>query len=934
MSRFKQITIFLILLALLILPSASYSMNCSDKTTSNIFTGDQKGHRYYGVSFPTDRMYIWYSPDANSTGSNIDTFEHNFGASRQLAWWWFGTHWDSTVRARTSQSTFDAQASMSSPITAAGGTPIVCFRRIKPDGACPEGGRNPDRLPKVCGYVVWNTILPCDSDANAWGGWDHARFGCVHEPLKPPPPPFNEVMVAPLSANVLPYATATDAVEKLGSTFHQPKVRISDGVNTVDLVYDYTSIDSTTQMPKLNCQKILDSNGVAKINISYCAEVPQDAPYQICVCPEGQCANTPNNTDGASYLGCIPRPTPKQSNLKMMAFYQADAATGAPMVTMRFLHSNLSGDLCLGKTSNLLDASKFCDGGTKISHQPDNYYTPKWDSNKYPVSYYDPGYNHSYLNGSANYNPQADIANLGGLPFVARTGLTSLPYFKEYYLNQSVLFFDSTIVYSSDDGSPILADKYRNNAFYDVTFIPYIPKVNDPISLVKNAATISGTTTCQIPELRDFSNLLNGEYMGSTYAHIQYSRERNGINNTSCKNLYANDGYSFCDPQVIPATVQLGAERINRAICPGIFTNSDIAHKICFSPDPKTTAEWPDFNAELLDSYHDLCANIPPLRNPSDPAGGCNSERPSPANDYINWPYLALNSQKTDGSCDASLGLEARVDYYLAVGSSLAQTCPNNCNAYINKANEVDKDYKGHLNCLEKCALNIDKDTFCSTVCANDSKCISNCTQNAYNTFITSLNNIINPDNESLPSLASRRFMAKVQNRNLLPAERDFIDAKLKDLDKVCLTGGNYTGCTAQVTSPSRLVEFKAYNMPIQKFCLSNGNTKRNGACVYKSTCDALTNTERFLGYLKWPAPPQFTTTGLSAPDNFNIKSKVVSQSTTECSRPSGGPSQVGLSGRSCTAFYDSNNNLLGSFWSDVDFNQQGVIDCVGNKYN
>lgn len=870
-----QVVKFLALLLCLLYGQNSFAMYCNDAARN---TPLYAGSYVEKVTGATDRMYLYYKPDANATGSNLDPFNLTFGISRQLKYWGCdccahcGTLWDFTVRSTFSPNDFSYNSTASSVKVANGGSPATCLRRIVPGGDCPEGGTNQDTWSKVCGYVVISQFGGCTNQVNAWGfNWRLARFGCVHEPLKAPPPPFNKVSVSLLSPSVVPMPV-TDLINQTGSTFASPKVILTDGrapnPHNITLTYDFSR--GAQQI----CQSFDPSLNIQGV---FCADVSDNDPSQVCVCRQGSCSRDPS----PEFLGCVDRPTPRQSNLKMVAFY-APYTDGSPTVTVRFLSSNANGDLCIGSSSS---PASFCDQGSKtiIRHTPD----PAYVSPVISTSFADPSYKHTYSQNIKHFN-QAQMLTLGGLPY-------NLRYLREYYRNTNSSDFPFV-----KDAIKMEFDINLYRAAYNLGFEPTIPALTNSVLFIQNPVnTNPPQTTCSSPELVPPSAVAASDLYNTVIPYERYSLDRNrylsldssGNINDPCNPFYANF-YGNCTPPALPVPyAAANAYTINRAFCPGVFTMTDVQHQICINP---VFDSWQALTDELHTNYHDLCVPLPTTHNRSDPATpGCQSEQATASNSYVNWPFMNLNSTLT-GTCDDNYDLEPQQLYTLTPG-------------LLTQAN------------------------YCTALCASDQACIQSCNTNPTNAYSPYVSNF----NAVNAIFTARTELALGQNRNLFPSEIRLLQAQFDTLKTSCM---DPPACRSVKTASTPLHTVTSTPVVVSKSCASDGSTTRQGGCVFKAGCNANTQSERFLGYMVWGTPTIDVTRGsartmlaAATPDNLGLRSLALPQFSTSCTGSSTSTS-VANTFRLCNAYFDSANQLQGKAWNDVDLSQPGALSCIGRN--
>jgi hypothetical protein len=222
----------------------------------------------------------------------------------------------------------------------------VCLKRYAPGQQMKHGGTNTTKHNLICGYTVF--ALMGDACQSPWGGWNAAYFGCVEEPLKYGPQTYNVSIPAGLMPYVDPNVELEDTKDdrgnlvqgylSMGSTFDQPLIKIINGYDNAPLVLRFRYDDDS---------RFIDNRPICSAfpnqrNGVYCAKIADSDPSKVCVCEKNLCNEN-------SFLGCVDRPTPRQSNLAIIAEYidypgQEDAG-GAPAVSPAFALTDSNGDV-------------------------------------------------------------------------------------------------------------------------------------------------------------------------------------------------------------------------------------------------------------------------------------------------------------------------------------------------------------------------------------------------------------------------------------------------------------------------------------------------------------------------------------------------------------------------------------------------------------
>ena len=189
---------------------------------------------------------------------------------------------------------------------------IVVLKRIKPQEIFPGDLKNTSKRTKICAYFKTNFIGSLFTSSKN-------LIGCVDEPFKPVPPTFNVIMPPTAEPYIDPKLNIKTLIAN-GSRFDQPLAVIKfddpDTLMSSQLFLRYkfpgdNFIYSSTNVANANapvCGKFKN------YPITYCAKVPKSSPSQVCVCEKADC-------DNEIFIGCLPRPTPKNSNIAIMGSY-------------------------------------------------------------------------------------------------------------------------------------------------------------------------------------------------------------------------------------------------------------------------------------------------------------------------------------------------------------------------------------------------------------------------------------------------------------------------------------------------------------------------------------------------------------------------------------------------------------------------------------
>ena len=189
---------------------------------------------------------------------------------------------------------------------------IVVLKRIKPHEMFPGNLKNTSKRTKVCAYFKTNFVGSLFTSSKN-------LIGCVDEPFKLVPPTFN-VIIPPTAE---PYVNQKLNIKTLlanGSKFDQPIAVLEfDDPDTLIssqlfLRYRFPGDNSTYNSVNVANADAPVCDKFKNYPITYCAKVPTSNPSQVCVCEQANC-------DNEIFIGCLPRPTPKDSNIAIMGSY-------------------------------------------------------------------------------------------------------------------------------------------------------------------------------------------------------------------------------------------------------------------------------------------------------------------------------------------------------------------------------------------------------------------------------------------------------------------------------------------------------------------------------------------------------------------------------------------------------------------------------------
>lgn len=197
----------------------------------------------------------------------------------------------------------------------------VCLKRYKPGETLNQGGTNTTKKPIICAYIV--NALGANSCNSPLINWSSATIGCVQDVIKSRPPTFNTTMpgtIAPYVDMLSLLDTVDEKGNKVpgylshGSTFDQPVIRLIKASGSDSMLLRYKFPGDTYAKPG-DTLKQCDVFPNTSDNLQYCAMVPDNQPDKVCACEKN--SGCPNKL----WMGCVPRPTPSQSGLAIVAEY-------------------------------------------------------------------------------------------------------------------------------------------------------------------------------------------------------------------------------------------------------------------------------------------------------------------------------------------------------------------------------------------------------------------------------------------------------------------------------------------------------------------------------------------------------------------------------------------------------------------------------------
>lgn len=497
----------------------------------------------------------------------------------------------------------------------------VCLKRYAPGEALNQGGTNTKKRPIVCAYVV-NAVGP-NSCQSPYATWEGATIGCVDDVIKSRPPTLNPTMPATVS----PYVDSTigllDSVDdkgnkiqgyiSLGSKFDQPVVRLIRSNTSDSLLLRYKFAGDTSIKPG-DTLKQCDIFPKTSDGLQYCAMVPNDQPDVVCACEKSN--GCPNNI----WMGCVPRPTPSQSGLAIVAEYNPyiDTTTNklTPALNIAFALADTGGNIIY-----------YDQDGSQVYFDASN--------NPFKMS----------SSGTATTNPATLPLKFNRLP------LPNPPVsIREQYV-KSINAGSSTVYINMKDSATV----------YGVNFQTIIPKLDSN----KNP-TYVGLQTKYTRATTDGCGAIDFGLPSSTNLQQFYvpdgSRNRT---NCICPANLGNSSVCPIPPNTPCADGKTVPDNPNALLiyCPGLLAGYPGGNgiNICLQPNTPWTG------GGLTTSHDKLCIPIPLDCNATD--------QPYKEVGYVTWPKLTPGTS-INGTCDAGYGLAQRI----TLGYSPAAAVPFDAN--------------------------------------------------------------------------------------------------------------------------------------------------------------------------------------------------------------------------------------------------------------
>jgi hypothetical protein len=515
---------------------------------------------------------------------------------------------------------------------------------------CPQsvGNINCGNLAVVCGYIV-------RASDNCTSPNKNNLVGCVSVP-----PLASEIYHASMIPTIVPRVATEEEISlsaligQYNSKFDQPVVVLITGRGAnlgsiMPLRYKYNG-DDTVYDDKPQCSPFPNLDN----KIRYCAYIPPDMPNKVCVCIEGNCENK-------KYLGCTSRPTPKQSNLAILADYQESNSVGimkTPGVRPIFV-----------RTDPVDGALLITDAQGK-----DGYINPL-DGNAYLMQ-----------QGARTMN------QVNALPFTYKK--LTLP-------SQELIIQDTQINFEGngyvDDESEVYGIKFGARIAETINDDPktisiLTPETRQDKCFATTVVQQSSLPPIPIPAgMRDRSLCCpNGSISGLPNATgLPCCPTDGSVAPPLCQPTNINNGCLSCSPSIAQpckvninndnllndADIIMNNEEAVKAMCSGQYmwpTNSEsIADSICLYN--RSSWNWGSESDKL-------CAAI---------TTDCNAHAiPSITTGYATWQQTTVGNTD-EGECKQQYGLVNRVDYNVAPGGGATPQQRAEAEAKLNALKEI-----------------------------------------------------------------------------------------------------------------------------------------------------------------------------------------------------------------------------------------------------
>ena len=354
----KKVLLLILLLITALQCAADETDDCKDTLSGNNFTsvGDNRYITFddAGIKGVCKNKFPSWGERMKIERSSTNAFDTTYFVKRNYCWFrdylfhsggctsW-GDGYSITFSSGDVKSANDASGSKTLRSSIGFWGHHICLKRFVHNEDLLQGGKNTQGRNLICGYVVNPGFGNECQDPMFGESWNSALIGCVEEPLKPSPPTYNVTFPASITPYIDPniklhdYTNGSQGVVKsyiaMGSTFDQPLIQLNNG-STVEgtLLLRYRFPGDTKKIDDIPQFGYFKSD---ENQLVYQAIITDDDPSKVCVCAAKDC-------DAQITIGCVDRPTPKDSNLKIISVIDSDNPAN-PTIYPRFVEVDGNG---------------------------------------------------------------------------------------------------------------------------------------------------------------------------------------------------------------------------------------------------------------------------------------------------------------------------------------------------------------------------------------------------------------------------------------------------------------------------------------------------------------------------------------------------------------------------------------------------------------
>lgn len=425
----------------------------------------------------------------------------------------------------------------------------ICLEYVEDGDDMKMGDTNNSGLDKICAYIVMDAShAPVENKCDKYNpliNWCHAFIGCVDVEPPPGPSPFNPTLL-----NVIePYIQLETSVETLinsyGSTFDQPVISFAFGADDYALRYKFDGDTSNV------CDSCTEPTCQTLDGIEYCAYVNSDSPSEVCLCEGSSCS-------GDETLGCLPRPTPSESNIKIVTEYWPIEKSYndyyVPALRAFYVRTFSTGDI------------KYTDGSG-------NYYKLDDDDNYYLYS--GDTFSTSPATGSVIDTLTYDYLAL------------SNPDLDTSYGNQLATEYYKSLISSGYYSMVTDSPKYNGNDLYSISLKSIVPELNSSFGLTldytsaafsQNYLAINTDITCSsgicnVYEVKSSSSSDDGSigYISHATGELGRNRDEDLRTCSGTEDMTICYTTDCCIENCDSVNSESDKDIIKKSLCPGVY---------------------------------------------------------------------------------------------------------------------------------------------------------------------------------------------------------------------------------------------------------------------------------------------------------------------------------------------------------------------------